>query len=342
MEKTIMENETLVTFCCRAACVTAVVLAFVMAPTAAWASSGTLVISSNTMLTEDHFGNILITGNKITLDCNGHVVIGPGVPGFNGGIEVAGGLSGVTVRRCKVTGFGVNGIFVGGGGIDGRYEDNITYGNQNHGIHVDGASGCLVLNNTSRSNGAIGIVLTGATRSWILHNTVEDNINWAGIALFDGSHDNVLLDNTARRNSDGYILDVVQNNELRLNRAISNSAHGFFIRDSQNDLVDSNTANQNLIGFEFTEGSNANNIQNNVADLNASDGFRVFMSDKNNLTGNTANSNGNVGFIVFGGASFNVLSRNTGHKNIAFDAYDEDSGTGNIWKDNRFDKTFGF
>jgi len=65
------------------------------------ASSGTMVITTDTTLTEDHQGNILVNANKVTLDCAGHTVSGPGVPGFNGGIEVAGGLSGVTVRDAK-------------------------------------------------------------------------------------------------------------------------------------------------------------------------------------------------------------------------------------------------
>src|SRR4029077_8657205 len=64
----------------------------------AYASSGTMVITTDTTLTEDHQGNILLNANKVTLDCAGHTVSGPGAPGFNGGIEVAGGLSGVTVR----------------------------------------------------------------------------------------------------------------------------------------------------------------------------------------------------------------------------------------------------
>lgn len=192
----------------------------------AYASSGTMVIMTDTTLTEDHQGNILLNANKVTLDCAGHTVSGPGALGFNGGIEVAGGLSGVTVRRCRVTGFDVNGIFGGGGATDGRFEANVSYSNGNHGIHLDVGSGYVVLGNTCRSNGALGIVLTGGSNSWIVKNTVEDNHNWAGIALFDGSHDNLVLENTARRNGAGVVLDGATSNQLRFNNVSTNDNQG--------------------------------------------------------------------------------------------------------------------
>jgi len=308
----------------------------------AHASSGTMVITTDTTLTEDHQGNILVNANKVTLDCAGHIVSGPGVPGFNGGIEVAGGLSDVTVRRCKVTGFDVNGIFGGGGATDGRFEANLAYNNGNHGMHLDVGSGYVVLHNTCRANGAIGIVLTGGTNSWIVQNTVEDNRNWAGIALFSDSHDNIVLDNISRRNALGYVLDVVQDNELRLNRAEFNLTQGFFIRNSPTTLVEFNTANDNLIGIEITEGSDSNRIRGNVMDRNTGDGFRIFASNKNHVEGNTGNANGGIGFLVFGGSSTNTLNRNSGHRNGSLDALDDGSGSGNVWTKNHFGKTSGF
>jgi parallel beta-helix repeat protein len=321
---------------------TVVALVFVVTPSAS-ASSGTLVVTSNTNLTEDHHGNILINGSNVTLDCDGHVVSGPGEPGFNGGIEIAGNLMGVVVRRCAVTGFAVNGIFGGGGASDCRYEANTLYGNGNHGMHLDFGSGYIVLDNTSRSNGAIGIVLTGATQSWIVHNTVQENRNWAGIALSAGSHENVVLNNTALRNSSGFILDNAVSNELRLNTASLNDSYGFLlIRGGNNNVLESNTANQNLIGLEITDGSTSNAIRSNTANRNSSEGFKVFMSDGNTFTSNSANENGGVGFLVFGGSSFTTVNGNVGHGNGSLDALDDGSGTGNVWTGNDFGKTSGF
>jgi parallel beta-helix repeat protein len=185
-------------------------------------------------------------------------------------------------------------------------------------------------------------VLTGGTNSWIVQNTVEDNRNWAGMALFSDSHDNIVLDNISRRNALGYVLDVVQDNELRLNRAEFNLTQGFFIRNSPTTLVEFNTANDNLIGIEITEGSDSNRIRGNVMDRNTGDGFRIFASNKNHVEGNTGDANGGIGFLVFGGSSTNTLNRNSGHRNGSLDALDDGSGSGNVWTKNHFGKTSGF
>ncbi|MEI7745662.1 MAG: hypothetical protein WCK58_18140, partial [Chloroflexota bacterium] len=75
------------------------------------ASSGTLVITASTTLTDDHVGNIVIEAGGVTLDCAGHTVSGPDAGGEAGGIVVA-SKSGVTIRNCVVAGFTAHGIYV--------------------------------------------------------------------------------------------------------------------------------------------------------------------------------------------------------------------------------------
>ncbi len=103
----------------------------------------------------------------------------------------------------------------------------------------------------------------------------------------------------------------------------------------------SQTANQNLTGFEITEGSNSNRIGGNVANRNTSDGFKIYQSNGNELWENTGDGNGDIGFLVFGGSSSTTLTHNVGRHNGSFDALDDDLGTGNAWKENRFGKTSG-
>lgn len=321
--------------------VLALALLTLLAPPWAAASSGTMVITTDTTLTEDHQGNILVNASKVTLDCAGHTVSGPGVEGFNGGIEVAGGLSGVTVRRCNVTAFEVNGIF--GGGTDIRIEANVAYNNANHGIHLAGGTGFVALSNTCRANGGIGIVFTEASNGWIIQNTVEDNHNWAGIMLMDESHDNFVLGNTSLRNSIGIVLDGATKNQIRFNNASSNDTQGIvLLRSANRNLVEFNTANQNSSGIDLDDGSTSNDVRNNQANHNSAEGFRVYQSNQNLLRANVADKNGKYGFVVFGGASFNTLIGNSGHGNGLFDGYDEGTGTGNVWKKNHFGKTAGF
>src|SRR6266853_130167 len=218
-----------------------------IAADAQFSSSGTLLITSNATLVEDHYGNISIAADNVTLDCAGHTVFGPGVSGFSGGIEID-GHTGVTVTHCTVTGFGVNGIFAGGSS-NGRYEANTLSGNGNHGIHLDFGSGNVVVGNMSRSNGGIGIVLTSATQSRIDGDTVQNNTGEAGIVVA-GSNDNVVVGNTALRNSIGFVVDNATGNELRGNNANQNHYQGFqVLRGSSGNTLDSNTVNQNLIGI---------------------------------------------------------------------------------------------
>jgi parallel beta-helix repeat protein len=338
----IMTRRKTAQLCGYCAIALAVFVCALLGSPAAQASSGTLVLTSSTTLTEDHYGNILIRGSNVTLDCAGFTVFGPGQSGYSGGIDVGGGLASVTVKHCSVTGFAVNGIFGGGGATNGRYEANTLYGNGNHGMHLDTGSGYIVLGNKSQSNGGIGIVLTGATQSWIVHNVVAQNRNWAGIGLLNGSHDNVVLDNTSVGNSLGYVLDGATGNELLHNEASSNDASGFvLIRGANNNVLKSNAANRNLIGFEITAGSDSNQICGNEANHNSSNGFKVYQSDRNTLRENTGNANGDIGFLVFGGSSFTTVEENTGHRNGSFDALDDDLGTGNVWEENRFGKTSG-
>lgn len=327
-----------------------VALLFVATP-AASASSGTLTITSNTTLTEDHYGNILIHSvDNVTLDCAGHTVFGPGVTDFSGGIDIA-FSSGVTVKGCVVSGFEFANGILAHHVPNLRLENNTLVGNCCHGAHIDTMEGGVVIGNTSRSNvGGIGIVLTRSTQSSITNNKVENNKNWAGIALFDDSHDNVVVNNTAIRNGIGFVLDNVVDNALRSNTANLNDAAGFLlIRDASDNVLESNTANQNLNGFEIVEGSNSNMISSNVANGNASDGFKIFRSDSNTFTGNIGNANRSHGFIIFGGvldgvfvgSNSNTFTGNIGRGNRSVDAYDEGSGTGNVWTSNNFGTTIG-
>ncbi len=72
-------------------------------PSPAWATSGTLTITTNTTLTETHDGNIIIAADNVTLDCAEHLVTGSGI-----GILLQ-DRQGVTVKNCRVAHF-TNGI----------------------------------------------------------------------------------------------------------------------------------------------------------------------------------------------------------------------------------------
>jgi parallel beta-helix repeat protein len=345
------------------------IVSTVFAP-AASATSGTLVVTEDTVLTEDHNGYIAIAADNVTLDCAGHTVRAPDPPQQSGAIEVFGG-TGVTVKRCKVVGSPVNGIYAGGAS-DSRYEDNVLLGNANHGMHIDSASGNAVVRNTSRGNGALGIVFTAVVDSEIRSNVVENNVNWAGIALFAESQRISVVGNTARRNAWGFLIEsgsgsntitantaqqnLIQGfaltgtagNVLTGNTANNNGAEGIVLFDADENQLIGNVANRNgdreshvYAGIALVSGSSGNVVDRNTANENADVGFVVESSDINVLTRNTANANGRVGFDVRLGSSFNRLEGNTARRNAVVDAVDDLTGTGNVWSNNNFGSTSG-
>src|SRR5664279_6532277 len=76
---------------------------FLAVASSALGSSGLKTITGDTTLTEDHFGNIWFAADSVTLDCAGHSVVYAGGSGV--GIAVF-KRSNVTIRNCRVQGFG--------------------------------------------------------------------------------------------------------------------------------------------------------------------------------------------------------------------------------------------
>jgi parallel beta-helix repeat protein len=305
----------------------------------ALASSGTLYVTSNTTLTEDHYGNIVVQGNNITLDCANHVVSGPGVADLYGGIEVDFDTN-ITVKRCKVTGFDVNGIWANTTS-NSRYSDNTIIGNAAHGIAVAGGIGNQVTGNTIRSNGGSGIIVTESTQNLIEQNTVQDHKTGEGGIVVASDH-NMVVANISSRNGNGFVVDGGVSNDLVSNTASANPGTGFlFIRSANSNSAWLNSSNGNQYGVVINVSSNQNLLGSNTANQNQFEGFDIISSNNNSRTGNIADGNGTYGFEVSGGSSYTVVNRNAGYKNSQFDAYQEGTGTGNMWRDNRFGTTLG-
>lgn len=302
------------------------------------ASSGTLHLTTNTTLTEDHYGNIVVEADGIILDCAGRIVFGPGESPWSGGIQVFG--NGVTVKRCTVTGFDVNGLY-SGGLSDGRYEKNKFLNNAANGIHIDQGSGHVVIGNTSAGNATgYGIVFTGTTQSYIEGNTARTNST--GFGLLADCHDNIVVSNVSTANTNlGYEISGFKNSIVGNTAALNNNASGWAFYGAENNEVYLNTANNNFVGFEIT-GSGGNRFGNNVANNNQFEGFKIYATNSNTLFKNTANDNHSIGFYVFDGASYNKLIRNVAHANNLLDANDDGTGVGNIWILNLFGTTSGF
>lgn len=276
---------------------------------------GTMMITENTTLTGDHHGNIIIdTAGRIILDCDGHSVIGPGVPfELNNGDFVDIGIhlidtTRVTVLNCFVRGFDTGFRLVEGG------RD-------------------VLLGNTARNNSRNGFALVVSDRNGLNDNTARGN-GRNGFTLI-ASRFNNLNDNTATGNGlgrpgerfDGFQIFRSDDNNLFDNTANRNGRHGVLIFQSDDNTLMDNTANRNhASGFA-------------LFDRRADGVFGIVSSDGNDLMGNTANSNDNYGFRVNGATNGtdegNDFTVNEGCNNGISDAED-DNFAANTWMNNDF------
>src|SRR3972149_8640773 len=126
-------------------------IATIAAPAAQATTSGTLTITKNTVLSEDHYGSIIIAQDGVTLNGNGHTVTGGGT----GTGILLNHRTGVTIKNLKVKNF-TTGISVGG-----YSNNNIISGNSilhnNYGIELLGTGSNTVIRNIVSYNSRDGI-----------------------------------------------------------------------------------------------------------------------------------------------------------------------------------------
>jgi parallel beta-helix repeat protein len=333
-------------------------LVLVLVP-AAGATSGTMAITSDTTLTEDHEGNIVVDADGVTLDCAGHTVTSTGA---EQAIHVD-AHSDVTIRNCLVTNPYGNGIAVTGYAERTLVVANTAYDSANAGIAADQAVDTRIIRNTASDNAGNGIQVIDATGVLLNGNSVSGNEDW-GIATAEAS-DGVFRGNTANDNGmDGFGLGNSTGITLRSNDARGNGRYGFSLWRSQDCVVSGNTARRNSDGFGLSR-SSQNVLTQNTSVENGMNGFLVFASDDNVLRSNVSNRNhqdhkaaegagfqsvrsdrnvytGNVafanddGFVLWVNSNQNTFARNEACRNEDWDAYDNRTGVGNVWRNNHF------
>ncbi len=239
-----------------------VALAITLVPTPVAGTTGTLTITADTTLTEDHNGNIVIAVPNITLDCAGYNVTGSG----SGDGILLRGRFGVTVKNCEVTNFQT-------------------------GFDLYLSSGNELTNNTASDNG-LGFSLVSSSRNTFTKNTVIGN---AGFSVQVSSNDNIFEENTANGNggsngfflftssgntftnntasghSRGFNIGSSPGNTFRKNTASSNADRGFNLYSfggvpSDDNILEENTANGNGIGLRISQSSGNTIFHNNIID----------------------------------------------------------------------------
>jgi len=220
--------------------VVAVVAFGLIAGPQAFASSGPMYVTSDTTLSEDHYGNIFITADNVTLDCAGHTVIGEGVgTSVSEGVHVL--ANGDTVTNCVVRGF-LTGVF---SAAQGTRVVADTLSQNNEGLRLQGATGASVLGNTANANAWWGILACcNANGNTISGNTAELN-RGVGMTL-NGASSNRFTNNVSTHNDSGFGIGFSSDfNTISHNIATNNTMTGFDFLDANDNTIDHNVSVHN-------------------------------------------------------------------------------------------------
>lgn len=208
-----------------------------IAAPAAQATSGILTITKNTVLTADHYGNIIITADGITLNGNGHTVSGDGT-GYGVLLDHR---TGVTIKNLKVKNF-------------------------DRGIYLYFSNDTIVTGNTFSNNEWYGIDLDRSSENTITRNTASNN--QVGIALFPASNNNIVTSNTASSNRGVGIGLVSSGSNIFTGNTVSDNSEGRgiqLVHSSYNTLT-GNTISNNKVGIEIIQSSFNKIYRNNLID----------------------------------------------------------------------------
>lgn len=313
-----------------------VLASVVSTPQAHSETFGTLTITSDTTLTEDHLGHIVIAADDVHLDCNGRFVLqsdGDGV-----GILVE-GRTGVHIQGCHVAGFET------GFRLDDSPASTLTqneaFFNTGNGFLFTASPDSQLVGNIARSNGSSGFTIRMfSSRAELVDNVAKDN-NGSGFSIAQ-SLAMVLRGNTATGStgSIGFSFTATGNNLLERNVARNNNT-GFSLWGSGN-TVHQNLASGNATGFGLSSSSDSTLTENTASD-NSLSGFGFALARGNTIVGNTTIDNRN-GFVLdvnsdgpsnsfslnnIIGNDFQVLTQ------ADADWYDSVTLEGNFWSDYR-------
>jgi parallel beta-helix repeat protein len=320
---------------CTVAVVFIVAVALTSAP--ASASSGTLYITSDTTLTENHYGSIVIAADDVTLECAGFSVIGPNSEGGpDDGIFVA-QHSGLTIENCTVRGFASHGFelqWVTNSTLVG----NTANGNAGSGFDINDATNVSLRSNRAMANQMRGFWIYGGQALTLTGNTANSNgfsldfsgfeahasgaMTWSrtasignagfGFTLAEGSSGNVLDKNLGSNNrGPNFGLEGIDNLYTG-NLARGGPSTGFFIigTSSGNELRGNVAKDMAGYGYALGAGTTGTTLSMNQATGNGYEGFIVFSSTHNRLVGNTSSRNYPEGISLYYGADNNAIRGN--------------------------------
>ncbi len=180
------------------------------------ATTGTLTVTADTVLTDDHLGNIVIAADNVTLDCQGHAITGAG---SGTGIRLS-GRTGVRVQNCTISNFRTGVLLDSSSG--NTLHKNDASDNTTYGIRPFNSNDNVFKSNVASGNGRSGFFLTLSSDN-ILKNNSADGNGVHGFRVSVSSDRNELKRNTANGNTLGFDLFSTDGNTLKMNEACGNT-----------------------------------------------------------------------------------------------------------------------
>jgi len=289
-----------------------------------------VTLSADLNCTNPSADGLIIGGDHVTLDLNGHTIKGPGLVG----VRITGTNATVTNTGTwpgTVTGFEY-GVYINptwGAKIIG-----LTLTGNGRGIATGQADWNIICANVISRNSQDGIRLGISSNNTISGNTVSKND--FGIAIADGSNCNVVSGNSVSKNRNfGVAIFCGSDSNMIFSNSVTNTtegeAHGIIVR-SGSDLTQLmwNSANVNAgDGIHVDIGGNCQDSNNNVMPMGTV------------IEGNVANRNGNDGIEVAATGSATVQD-NTANVNSGYGIFAPDTcdGSGNVTNNNFVQQTY--
>ncbi len=258
---------------------------------------------------------INVAANNVTLDGNGHSLLGNNAANTDG--VYLSGISGATVR-------------------------NLTAEHFYRGIYLASSNGNTLAGDNASSNNSSGIYLTGSGNNTLFGNTANSNSSYsnsgnaAGIELENG---NTLSGNTANNTNGGNWMQTMYvagiwlgssgNNRLTNNTVINNQGSslswfnvaGIFLMSASNNTLSGNTASipgyngyGESIGLWLTSSANGNTLFGNTSSSNKM-GIYLNSCSNNQIYHNSFINNPTAQARVYGGSGnlFNLAAPTGGN-----------------------------
>ena len=168
---------------------------------------------------------LVIGANGITLDCAGHTIAGIEATEKDSGINLT-GISNVTVKNCRVTGFR-NDFFIFDSS-NNTFTANIVLGSEGSGFDIFDSSNNTLTGNEANGNSGTDFYLYGSDGNTLTRNDAVASQEGFFVSV---SSNNTLTLNTAGSDQYGFFL-YGTDNTLRGNNAVSNSQYGYFDRST--------------------------------------------------------------------------------------------------------------